>query len=296
MPHVGTVRKRDGQLQRFDDDRLLASLRAANGETRVDDDELREAVESIRVETETNTDPVDIRDVSSGLLERLRAHPELQESYRQRTNDAKASGRVKKQGKRPPEAFSREKLRKALRGTVHRRVSEDSLEQLATTIEERVASADPEPVSTAEIRQWVIDALRQIDPFAYLRILSTTPGVDLRKLREELIAVQNGLVRKRDGRFESFSQTKLVESIRKATVKRETISEADAKEFAEKIGARVREEGDPVDSERIGGWVLDWLKEKDAVAFMSFLMVFQPPESPRSLQRLLEDSELSQNA
>lgn len=291
-PHLGSVRKRDGQVERFNEIRLVASLAAANEQIGIDEKVLHGAVEGVRVEVEASSEPVDIRDVNSWLLDRLDAYPDLQEGYRKRARGDSTSGRVTKRGRRSPEPFDPNKLRKALRGTVHRRVSEETLEGLVRTIEERVVSADPKPVSTAEIREWVTEGLRQLDPFAYLRILSTTPGVDLRKLRQELIAVQNGLVRKRDGRFESFSREKLVESIRKATVKRETIAAPEVEEFAEKIGARVREEGDPVDSERIGGWVLEWLKEKDAVAFMSFLMVFRPPDSPRSLQRLLEDSEL----
>jgi len=224
-------------------------------------------------------------------LARLNAHPDLQAAYRRRASDERSLGRVRKKGRRDPEPFEREKLRKSLLGTVHRRIDEAALESLVTAIEARVAAADPEPVSTATIREWVTEELRRIDSFAYLRILTTTPGVDLPDLRKELIAIQSGLVRKDKGRFEAFSRSKLIDSIGKATAKRTTISTKEIEGFAEGVRERVREEGDPVDSKRIGSWVLDWLREKDPVSYLSFLMVFDPPDSPRELQRMLEDSD-----
>ena len=287
--HIGAVRKRDGKVEPFDERKLLESLRAANHGGDVAERELRAAVEAIRGEAEARAEPVDVRDVSHRMLAALEPFPDLQLAYRKLASSEGASGRVRK-AHGEVEAFSREKLGGALREAVHRHLGEEDLERLLDTIEERVAAADPDPVQSSQIRTWIEDELRRIDPFAYLRVASTAPGVDVDSLRRELLAaIEGGLVRKGGDRFEPFSRRKLIEGIRKATVKRGTISGEEAEDFADAIARRVREERDPVDSKQIGDWVLEWLKQKDPVAYMNFLLVFNPPDSPRSLERALED-------
>ena len=128
-----------------------------------------------------------------------------------------------------------------------------------------------------------------MDPFAYLRLLSAAPDADPQSLRRELMAIQTGWVRKKDGRLEPFSTEKLVGGIRKSAFKRGTIPLEEAETFAGEIADFVRSRTEPVQSEKLGIRVLQWLKGKDEVAFMSFLFAFKPTESPGTLVRELEE-------
>ncbi|HZO06714.1 MAG TPA: ATP cone domain-containing protein [Solirubrobacterales bacterium] len=289
LAQLGAVRSPTGLTSPFDEEKLMQSLIAANEDIGIGELELAGAVDAVRAKIETRPEPVDVAEIDRWLGEALKRHPDLLAAHRDRVRAKHSEGWVRKINGRI-EAFSPEKLRAALRDAVHSRINESTLDRLVKTIEERVADANPEPVPTKLIRTWVEEELRATDPFAYLRVASTAPDVDLDSLRRQLLeAIESGLVRKRDSRCEVFSRQKLIISVRKATVKRQTISDEETRLFADEVAERVRKVGEPVPSDRIGDWVLDWLKRKDAVASMSFLLVFKPPDSPRSLERELED-------
>jgi transcriptional repressor NrdR len=80
-------------------------------------------------------------------------------------------GVVKKNGQR--ESFSREKLLHSLRVACNKRpVSVDALDEVAGQIERRLAEGGDREVSTRDIGQAVMDALKGLDEVAYVRFAS----------------------------------------------------------------------------------------------------------------------------
>lgn len=82
------------------------------------------------------------------------------------------------------------------------------------------------------------------------------------------------LIRKRDGRLESFDRNKLSRGLRRATAKRPVEGEAiDA--LVEDILAGARTAGREVHSDRIGRMALSGLRELDDVAYVRFASVYR---------------------
>src|SRR5262249_59552530 len=78
---------------------------------------------------------------------------------------------VKKDGRREP--FDREKILRGLRlACMKRPVSEETLERLADALEREMYDSGQQEVGAAAIGERLVEALRELDPVAYVRFAS----------------------------------------------------------------------------------------------------------------------------
>ncbi|MBF0093856.1 MAG: transcriptional repressor NrdR [Alphaproteobacteria bacterium] len=78
---------------------------------------------------------------------------------------------IKKDGQRSP--FDREKVRRSIMVAVRKRpVEEDRVERIVNGIQRRLESSGERDVSSKEIGEMVMEALRGLDPVAYVRFAS----------------------------------------------------------------------------------------------------------------------------
>lgn len=304
-PRAATVRLGDGRTETFDEERLLRSLRRSTAGAEVRDKELRGAAELVRWDVESHrgsVTPANIAQLALGRLPWIRTN--ARQLYRERTPSLRGGdegvapiGVVEKRRswteEQVFEPFDRRKLLTSLELVAHRRIDEDAIADLVDRVEALVGAADG-PVATAQIRQWVADDLMPLDQFVHLQVLATAPDADLESLRLTAGGIRHGLVWKRvGGGSEQFSRDRLAASIRRVTVSRDAVSEDEIIDFANGIGERVRASAEPVKSEQIRQWVLDWLREHDPVAFISSLAI--RIDSPSDLARALR-GEVDQEA
>lgn len=300
-PKAPTVRSGDGKVEVFDEERLFRSLQRSTAGGGVRDRELREVAEDVRWDIEGHRGPVTPANLARLVSRKLPWYrSRARDLYRERTpslesEDETTAGVVEKRrlqeglvfrrDERRFEPFDRQKLLASVKLIAHRRVGEGAIADVVNKVEFRVRAAEG-PVPTAHIRELVAEGLRPLDPFAYLRVLSTAPDADLESLREEVKEMQHGLVRKRGGGLEQFSRGKLIGSVRRATANRDAVSEDDIQDIANEISNQVRARAEPVESEEIVRWVLPWLRQRDPVAFVSFLAL-QPLGSPNDFAQAL---------
>ncbi|HEU4737677.1 MAG TPA: hypothetical protein VFS54_01205 [Solirubrobacterales bacterium] len=304
-PKAASVRLGDGQTETFDEERLLRSLQRSTAGAELLDKELREAAELVRWDLESHrgsVTPANIAQLALGRLPRIRTS--ARKLYRERTpsliggdEGGPPNGVVEKRWPRDEERvlepFDRRKLLTSVELVAHRRIDEGAIVDLVDRVESMVGTAAG-PVATAQIRQWVADGLMPLDQFVYLRVLTTAPDADLESLRRAAGKIQDGLVwRQKVGTYEQFSRDKLVASIGRVTAGRDAVSEDEIRDFANQIGGQVRASLEPVRSDQIEQWVLDWLREHDPVAFISSLAV--RIDSPSDLARALR-GEVEQEA
>ncbi|NMC09067.1 transcriptional repressor NrdR [Candidatus Microgenomates bacterium] len=79
---------------------------------------------------------------------------------------------------------------------------------------------------------------------------------------------------KKDGSLEKFDQQKIIKGIRKA-VDEHKISLEDIEAFAEDIERQVINSEEPMSSKEIGLKILDWLRDKDPMAYIRFASVYK---------------------
>lgn len=79
---------------------------------------------------------------------------------------------------------------------------------------------------------------------------------------------------KKDGSLEKFDSQKVSKSIRKAA-NLDKISDDDIEEFTESIERLVLNSEEPITSNQIGLLILDWLKERDQLAYIRFASVYK---------------------
>jgi transcriptional repressor NrdR len=79
---------------------------------------------------------------------------------------------------------------------------------------------------------------------------------------------------KKDGSLEKFDQQKIIKGIRKA-VDEHKISLEDIESFAEDIERQVINSEEPMSSKEIGLKILDWLRDKDPMAYIRFASVYK---------------------
>ena len=79
---------------------------------------------------------------------------------------------------------------------------------------------------------------------------------------------------KKDGSLETFDVNKIVKGIRKA-INENTVSNQEVEDFAEQIEKYVINSEEPVSSKDIGRMILDWLKNKDQLAYIRFASVYK---------------------
>lgn len=79
---------------------------------------------------------------------------------------------------------------------------------------------------------------------------------------------------KKDGSLERFDSQKIVKSLKKA-INEERISFADVDEFAEEIERLVLNSEETIPTKYIGILILDWLKQRDPLAYIRFASVYK---------------------
>lgn len=79
---------------------------------------------------------------------------------------------------------------------------------------------------------------------------------------------------KKDGSLETFDVNKIVKGIKKA-INENTVSSQEVEDFAEQIEKYVINSEEPVSSKDIGKMILDWLKNKDQLAYIRFASVYK---------------------
>jgi transcriptional repressor NrdR len=79
---------------------------------------------------------------------------------------------------------------------------------------------------------------------------------------------------KKDGSLEVFDVNKIVKGIKKA-VNENTISNHEVEDFAEEVERFVINSEEPVTSKQIGHMILEWLKNKDQLAYIRFASVYK---------------------
>lgn len=79
---------------------------------------------------------------------------------------------------------------------------------------------------------------------------------------------------KKDGSIEKFDTEKIRKGIRKA-VDDDKITERDVEEFVDEVERFVMNSEEMVHSKEIGLMILDWLKNKDTLAYIRFASVYK---------------------
>jgi transcriptional repressor NrdR len=82
------------------------------------------------------------------------------------------------------------------------------------------------------------------------------------------------LVRKRSGRLEPFSAEKLAAGVSAALTDRR-VAVGSLERLVSEVEAEVINSGSPIDSHRIGVWVLERLRRLDEVAYLRFASVYK---------------------
>lgn len=79
---------------------------------------------------------------------------------------------------------------------------------------------------------------------------------------------------KKDGSLERFDTQKIIKSLKKA-INDERISPADVDDFAQEIERLVLNSEETISTKDIGILILDWLKQKDPLAYIRFASVYK---------------------
>lgn len=79
---------------------------------------------------------------------------------------------------------------------------------------------------------------------------------------------------KKDGSLEAFDINKIIKGIKKA-INENTITKQEVDDFAEEVERFVINSEDPVSSKQIGHMILEWLKNRDQLAYIRFASVYK---------------------
>ncbi len=79
---------------------------------------------------------------------------------------------------------------------------------------------------------------------------------------------------KKDGSLEKFDAQKIVKGIKKA-VNEDLISDSEIEEFTEEVEKLVLNSPEPISTREIGLRILEWLKQKDTLAYIRFASVYK---------------------
>lgn len=79
---------------------------------------------------------------------------------------------------------------------------------------------------------------------------------------------------KKDGSLERFDTQKIIKSLKKA-INDESISSLDVDDFAQEIERLVLNSEETISTKDIGILILDWLKQKDPLAYIRFASVYK---------------------
>ncbi len=98
------------------------------------------------------------------------------------------------------------------------------------------------------------------------------------------------MVRKRNGRVEAFSSTKLIAGVSAALADR-PVSGSQVEALVSGVEQSIRSEGGQVGSEQIGHEVLERLKDLDEVAYLRFASVYKEFEGVADFEKELAELE-----
>ncbi len=79
---------------------------------------------------------------------------------------------------------------------------------------------------------------------------------------------------KKDGSLERFDTQKIIKSLKKA-INDESISPLDVDDFAQEIERLVLNSEETISTKDIGVLILDWLKQRDPLAYIRFASVYK---------------------
>ncbi|MCD7730734.1 MAG: transcriptional regulator NrdR [Oscillospiraceae bacterium] len=165
------------------------------------------------------------------------------------------------------ERFSRNKLLQSMSIAVKKRpVSVSDLNRIADDIEAYCSINAISQITSSQIGDMVLDSLKNLDRTAYVRFAAVyyeSPEVtDLRVL-------------KKDGTYEYFSRTKIIQSMYSA-VKKRPVSIRDMNRIIDGITQRCFDDRmTEITTSQIGDAVLEALKELDPVAYVRFASVYK---------------------
>ena len=95
-------------------------------------------------------------------------------------------------------------------------------------------------------------------------------------------------IQKKDGSLEKFDTEKIRKGIKRA-VDHEKITDEDVEEFVDEVERYVFNKEEIVNSREIGLMILDWLKDKDALAYIRFASVYKAFNSLEDVKKEIED-------
>lgn len=95
---------------------------------------------------------------------------------------------------------------------------------------------------------------------------------------------------KKDGSLEKFDSEKIVKGIKKA-LNHEHVKEEEIRDFAEEIERIALNSEEPLSTNEIGLKTLDWLKEKDKLAYIRFASVYKKFETLEDVRKEIDSIE-----
>jgi len=95
---------------------------------------------------------------------------------------------------------------------------------------------------------------------------------------------------KKDGSLEKFDVEKIIKGIKRA-INQHSIPDSDIYSFAEDIERYVFNSEDPVSSREIGLMILNWLREKDPLAYIRFASVYKDFKDLNDIKDEISDLE-----
>lgn len=95
-------------------------------------------------------------------------------------------------------------------------------------------------------------------------------------------------IQKKDGSLEKFDTEKIRKGIKRA-VDHEKITDEDVEEFVDEVERYVFNKEEIVNSREIGLMILDWLKDKDALAYIRFASVYKAFNNLQDVKKEIED-------
>jgi transcriptional repressor NrdR len=95
---------------------------------------------------------------------------------------------------------------------------------------------------------------------------------------------------KKDGSLEKFDIQKIIKGIKKA-LNDKTVSDRDIEDFAEEVERYILNSEDPVTTKEIGLKTLEWLKERDTLAYIRFASVYKEFETLEDIKKEIKNLE-----
>lgn len=95
---------------------------------------------------------------------------------------------------------------------------------------------------------------------------------------------------KKDGSLEKFDSEKIVKGIKKA-LNHEHVKEEEIRDFAEEIERIALNSEEPLSTNEIGLKTLDWLREKDKLAYIRFASVYKKFETLEDVRKEIDSIE-----